>query len=109
MDQPDNWASQIKHCPLNTALVLKKQFGFNSVVSTLSNQIKFFIILSVLRQSVQGRSQEFAMGGCFGGLGGGPSSCWRHGDLGAEPQRLKTSHFFAKMNLILELLRATVF
>ena len=38
----------------------------------------------------QARSQKFAMGGCFGGLG-------------ASLQRSKILHFFWKMNLILEL------
>ena len=38
----------------------------------------------------QARSQKFAMGGCFGGLG-------------AEPPALEKFAFFCKMNLILEL------
>ena len=63
----------------------------------------------------QARSQKFAMGGCFGGLGRGPQSpeanevrgqspqlleAW---GLGAEPPALKIFAFFCKMNLILEL------
>ena len=38
----------------------------------------------------QARSQKFAMGVCFGGLG-------------AEPPALKNFAFFCKMNLVLEL------
>ena len=58
---------------------------------------------------LQARSQKFAMGGCFGGLGalspaaggwgfgGSAPSHRRHGGLGAEPPGLKILHFFAKI------------
>ena len=56
---------------------------------------------------VQVRSQKFAMGGLFGGSGGGaPSrriggktpSRRRHGGVGAEPQALENfAFFFAKI------------
>ena len=72
-------------------------------------------IIFVLHRCTQARSQKFAMGGCFGGLGaehpaaggqwgsgGEDPSCWRHGGLGAEPPALKNFAFFYKNNLILE-------
>ena len=64
----------------------------------------------------QARSQKFAMGGCFWGLGAGAPSRWRPMGLGGKApsprrlgvwgrslQRSKFLHFFGKMNLILEL------
>ena len=65
---------------------------------------------------VQGRSQKFTMGGCFGGLGAEPPAAggqmgsggetpsrWRHGGLGAQPLALNNFGFFCKNNLILGL------
>ena len=61
----------------------------------------------------QARSQDFAMGGCFEGLGAKPPAAgdWgfggeapsrrRHGGLGAEPPTLENFAFFSKSNFIL--------
>ena len=36
---------------------------------------------------MQARSQKFAMGGCFGGLGRSPQQPEANGGLGAKPQQ----------------------
>ena len=81
----------------------------------LETCIRFF-------RNEQARSQKFAMGGCFGGLGADPQSPEANGSLGAKPpaargwgfggtapaaggtgvwgrshQRSKILHFFAKI------------
>ena len=51
---------------------------------------------------VQARSQEFAMGGCLGGLERSPQPPEARG-LGAEPPALENFAFFCKNNIILGL------
>ena len=69
--------------------------------------------LNVMHCNKQVRSQKFAMGSCFGGLGAEPPAAggqWGSGDLGAKPpaaggtrvwdrspQRSRILHFFAKI------------
>ena len=69
----------------------------------------------VFSREVQARSQKFAMGGWFGGLGAKPPADggWefgdkapsgrRHGGLGAETPARENFAFFCKNNFILEL------
>ena len=46
--------------------------------------------------SNQARSQKFAMGGCFGGLGAKPPAAGGTGAWERSPQRSKILRFFAK-------------
>ena len=50
-----------------------------------------------------GLGAEPPAAGGYWGSGGKAPSRWRHGGLGAEPQRLKILRFFFKNNLILGL------
>ena len=59
-----------------------------------------------MQQSMQARSQKFAMGGLFGGLGAespADGGRWGTGGLGAEPPALENFAFFCKNNFILGL------